>query len=241
MTSENSETSTQIPSCILYSRRAQRDSTYCEHYRCFTPDEEVELSARAQRIGKPFMVFEGLDEGPPLIEVRNARNYLVNGRTEIRELSGGTLLGSFTRLNTILDSEGVKIGRWRDARSWSKEFRENLIDALANAALGAGDVPGGASTGDTHLLSKGKTMLARLQKERMGFFPDPPRSESPGRFAKIAGRIIPGELGRSIRENLPPFGWSLYLTENLPTRFSRRFLLCIAILRIEMLRYSRSG
>jgi len=229
------------PNCVLYSRRAQRDSGFYEFYRCFSPASEVELSARAQRIGKPFSVFKGMDDGQPIIEVRNAKNYLINGRTEIRTLASGELLGSYTRLNAILDAEGEKIARWRDARSWSEDFKENLIDALANAALGAGDVPGGANTGDTHLLSRGKTVLVRLQKERMEFFPDPPRSSSPGRIAKMAGRLIPGELGRSIRENLPPYGWSLYLAENLPQNMTRQFMLCVAILRIEMLRYSRSA
>ena len=228
-------------SSVIYSRRAQRESKFYEFYRCFSPDQEIELSARAQRIGKPFMVFDGMDDGPPVIEVRNAKNYLINGRTEIRTLENGALLGSYTRLNAILDSEGEKIGRWRDARSWGEEFRENLVDALANAALGAGDVPGSANTGDTHLFSQGKNVLASLQKERMAFFPDPPKSESPGRIAKMAGRILPGELGRSLRENLPPYGWSLCLAEDLPQQMTRQLVLCTAILRIEMLRYARSA
>jgi len=230
-----------VPSAWLYAKRAQRESAYCEYYRCFTPDGKVELSARAQRFGKPFMVYEGLDTGPPTIEVRSAQNYLVNGRTEIRELASEKVLGSFTRFSAILDAEGEKLARWYDARSWQKEFKDNFFDALLNAALGSGESAIGSSVGDVHVLSQGKTVFARLQRQRMEFFPDPPRSDSPGRLAKIAGLIIPGELGRSIRENLPPFGWALYLAENLPRPFSRKFLLCTAILRLEMMRFSRSG
>ena len=241
MNSENSDTGSLVPGSVLYSRRLQRDLKFCEFYRCFSPGRAVEISARAQRFGKPFMVYEGLDSGEPVIEVRSAKNYLINGRTEVCELAGGKVLGSYTRLNTILDADGEKIGRWSDARSWSEEFRENLVDALANAALGAGDVPGGANSGDTHLLTCDKNILARLQRERMDFFPDPPKRESPGRIAKWVGRVVPGELGRSIAENLPPYGWSLHLAENLPLQLSRRFVLCSAILRIEMLRFSRSA
>ena len=225
---------------VIHSQRTQRESVYFELYRCFTPGGEVELSARAKRIGKPFMAYRGTDDGDPFIEVKNAQGYLLNGRTEIRQISSGAVLGSYTRLNAVLDAAGETLARWRDARRWSEEFRENLFDALANAALGAGDVPGGSNSSDTHLLSCGNKVLARLQRERMHFHPDPPRSESPGRIAKIVGRMIPGELGRSMRENLPPFGWSLFLAENLPPQFSHSFLLCTAILRIQMLRYSRS-
>lgn len=237
----NEDTQSLALSHVLYSKRAQRDSKFFQYYRCFTPCGEVELSARVQRFGKPFMVYAGLDDGSPVIEVKNAKNYLVNGRTEVRELASGNVLGSYTRLNAVLDMQGDKLGRWVDARSWSETFKENLVDTIANAALGSGDGTVGANTGDTHLLLQGKNLLARLQRERMSFFPDPPSTGSRGRIARIAGRMIPGELGRSIRENLPPYGWSLSLAQGLPPQFSPRFILCIAILRIQMLRYLRMG
>jgi hypothetical protein len=230
-----------VPSAWLYAKRALREAEHCEYYRCYARAGESELSARAQRFGKPFMVYEGLDTGPPVIGIQGAKNYLVNGRTEIRELAGEKVLGSYTRLNAVLDGGGERIGRWYDARSWIEEFKDNFFDALLNAALGSGETAIGSSVGDIHVLSQGKTVFASLHRQRLEFFPDPPKAESPGRLAKIAGRIIPGELGRSVRENLPPFGWALYLAGDLPQPLTRRFLLCTAILRLEMMRFSRSA
>ena len=82
---------------VLYSKRANIGQDYFEWYRCYAADKQVLLNARARKPGKPLQVFRGSNEDKPLIEIRNAKGFLINGRTEIRMQADKELLGSYTR------------------------------------------------------------------------------------------------------------------------------------------------
>jgi hypothetical protein len=198
------------------------------------------FSAHAVRFGKPVSIFES--DGDKLIgEIRNRKNYLVNGKTDFYDMPGQDLLGSYSRLSRIYDGADNKVGRWRDARSWSEEFKVNLVDAIGNALLGTGDVPGGSNPSDTHLLTHGEVVLATLQREKLPFFPDPPKRTSPGKLAKFASKVIPGELGKSLGEITPPYGWSLSYQPKSTIGCDERLLQYAALYRIEFLRWSRAS
>lgn len=219
----------------FYSRRGQHERGPCEGYRAFDAEEKILFTAYADRLGKPVPVF--MDDRQ-VVEIANRKNYLVNGRTDIQCLETATLIGSYSRLGRVHDSNDRKIGRWNDARKWTEEFKENLVDAIGNALLGCGDVPGGANTGDTHVLSNDKEVLATLQREQMPFFPDPPKSVEPHKLAKLASRIIPGKLGESLGEVTPPYGWKLTPFQPLE---QPGLLNYSALVHLEFLRFSRSA
>ena len=76
-----------------------------------------------------------------------------------------------------------------------------------------------------------------LQREPLSFFPDPPKSMKPGRLAKIASRVIPGQLGKSLGEIAPPYGWALRTLESsMPLDLVRYS----ALIHLEFLRWARS-
>jgi len=166
----------------------------------------------------------------------NRKNYVVNGRTDFQCLETDNLIGSYSRIGRVYDSSDRKIGRWCDARKWTEEFKENLIDALANAVFGGGDAPVGANPGDVQILSDGKAVLAVLQREQMPFFPDPPKSMEPSKVAKLASRVIPGKLGKSLGEVTPPSGWKLSVFQFLE---SMELLRYVALTHLEFMRWSR--
>lgn len=223
-----------IDKLFFYNKRGHEGSSFFEWYRCFDEGQAILFSARADRFGKPMPVIE---EERTVVEIRNRKGYLVNGRTDIQCQDTGQLLGSYSRLGQVCDAANQKIGRWRDGRKWSEEFKENLIDAIGNALLGSGDVPGGVNASRTHLLSRGKEVLAVLRREQLPFFPDPPKSMQPGMFAKLASRIIPGQLGKSLGEVTPPYGWTLSILESSSDRSLVRYS---ALIHLEFLRWARS-
>ena len=227
-------------SLYFYNRRGKAGSKYVELYRCFDTGQNLLFSAHALRLGKPMPLFAG-DGVTQIGEIRNRKNYLINGRTDFLEESGSRLIGSYSRLSRVYDAGDNKIGRWRDARSWGEEFKMNVVDAIGNALLGSGDVPAGADPSDTHLLTSGEDILATLQREKLPFFPDPPKRSSPGKIAKIASKIVPGELGKSLGEITPPYGWS-FSCHPMPQSGEGDLLMRYAALfRIEFLRWSRSA
>jgi len=160
------------------------------------------------------------------------------GRTDILCLETNRLIGSYARFGRVYDSTDLKAGRWRDARKWSEEFKENLVDAIGNTLLGSGDVPGGANHSSTHLFSSGKKIICMLQREKLPFFPDPPKSMEPHRLAKLASKIIPGELGKSLGEVTPPYGWTLNVYKALEDDDVLRYS---ALVHLEYLRWARSS
>ena len=217
----------------FHHQRSQIDGTFCEWYRCFSGDESVQFEARATRLGKPVPIFRGDRQTG---EIRNRKGYVLNGRTDIHAMEPEQLIGSYARLGQVRDAADTKIARWKDGRKWSEEFKESLVDALANAVLGSGDVPTGANPGDIQVFSNGKQILATLSREKLAFFPDPPKSTEPGKFAKLASRIVPGELGKSLGEVTPPRGWKLTILE--PTKASQ-LLTWSALVHLEYMRWSR--
>ena len=225
----------------FHSKRDREETNFFELYRCYDVQHELYFSARSTRFGKPVPIFVPGQGSGPIAEIRNRKGYLVNGRTDIRDLRSGELLGSYSRVGRVYDATDEKAGAWRDARSWSEEFKVNIIDAIGNALLGSGDVPGGANHGDTHLLTMEKTVLAVLQRARLPFFPDPPRRTEPGRFARMASKVVPGELGKSLAEVRPPYGWTLTVQNRPGSEEARALLLYCALFRIEFLRWSRTS
>lgn len=219
----------------FFHRREHGDAGSCELHRCFAENGQVLFSARATRLGKPMPVFEGTEQ---VAEVRNRKNYLVNGRTDIRCSHTNRLIGSYSRLGRVHDGGDRKVGRWRDARKWSEELKENLVDGLANALLGSGDAIAGVNASDTHVLSSGKDILCMLQRERLTFFPDPRKSMKPGKIAKLASKVVPGKLGKSLGEVTPPYGWTF--TE-LDSSESSELLRYSALVHLEYLRWARSS
>jgi len=213
--------------------RANEGSRWFELYRCYARDESVLFSAQADRLGKPMPVFIG---DLNVAKIMNRKNYVVNGRTDFQCLETDNLIGSYSRIGRVYDSSDRKIGRWCDARKWTEEFKENLIDALANAVFGGGDAPVGANPGDVQILSDGKAVLAVLQREQMPFFPDPPKSMEPSKVAKLASRVIPGKLGKSLGEVTPPSGWKLSVFQFLE---SMELLRYVALTHLEFMRWSR--
>ena len=235
-----SETQFGMEKIYFYRKRSPVDSKYVELYKCFDSNQRILFTAHAIRFGKPVPIFDSA--GNKMIgEIRNRKNYLVNGMTDFHDFKGQGLLGSYSRLSRVFDAGEHKIGRWRDARSWRDQFKVDFVDAIGNALLGAGDVPGGTNSSDTHLLTNGKEIVATLQREKLPFFPDPPRRSGPGRLARFAGKIIPGELGKSIGEITPPYGWSLTAHQDVTNRLDRKLLNYAALTRIEFLRWSSSG
>lgn len=227
-------------SLYFHSKRGHAESKSFELYRCIDEQQRIRFSAHAIRFGKPVPIFDA--EGNTIVgEIRNRKNYLLNGRTDFHDLRSQVLLGSYSRLSRIYDAADQKIGRWRDARSWSEDFKINLVDAIGNALLGAGDVPGGANPSDTHLLTDGKEILATLQREKLPFFPDPPKRSSPGKLAKFASKIVPGELGKSLGEITPPYGWRFTCHQVKAPAPDKTLLQYAALCRIEFLRWSRSS
>ncbi|MDX1461271.1 MAG: hypothetical protein R3348_09475, partial [Xanthomonadales bacterium] len=172
---------------FFHSRRHRGEKGSFELHRCFNGDGKVLFSAHATRLGKPMPVFRGSEQ---VAEVRNRKHYLVNGRTDIISAETGGLIGSYARLGRLYDGEERKVGRWRDGRKWSEEFKENFADALANAVFGGGEVPAGVNAGNTQLLAAGKDILCVLQRERLTFFPDPPKSAEPGKLARLASKVV---------------------------------------------------
>ena len=225
----------------FYGKRDHVDSSFFEFYRCFNAREELEFSARATRFGKPVAIFDAAADPQAIGEIHNRKGYLVNGRTDMHDTRGPALLGSYTRFGGVYDADDSKVGSWGDARSWSEEFKVNLIEAIGNALLGSGDAPAGANPSDTHLLTHGKLILAVLQREKLPFFPDPPRRTEPGKLARLARRVIPGELGKSLAEVTPPYGWSLAIQRHAGSEQALTLLLYSALCRIEYLRWSRSS
>jgi hypothetical protein len=114
----------------------------------------------------------------------------------------------------------------------------NLVDAIGNALFGSGDVPAGASPSDTHLFSNGTDVLAMLQREQLSFFPDPPASMEPHKLAKLASKLIPGKLGRSLGEVTPPYGWRLVVFQPLENAELLRYS---ALVHMEFLRWSHNA
>ncbi|HKX55025.1 MAG TPA: hypothetical protein VJN01_02945 [Xanthomonadales bacterium] len=207
--------------------------------RCFDAHQQIVFNAHTIRFGKPITVYD--PAGRTLIaEIRNRDNYLLNGRTDFCAANGGGLLGSYSRFSRVYDAQDNKIGYWRDAQSWAEELKVNLIDAIANALLGSGDGGMGANPSDTHLLTDGQDILAILHRKKLPFFPDPPKRSSPGRLAKLASRIVPGELGKSLAEITPPYGWCFTLRHSPPTRHDEMLLHYSALVRMEYMRWSRS-
>lgn len=219
----------------FYSKRSREGGAYCELYRCFDEGRNLGFSAHADRFGKPLPVFVNEEE---TVRITNRNNYLLNGRTDILCLNPHRLIGSYGRLGGVYDANDQKAGRWRDARKWRDEFKENLVDAVANTILGSGDVPGGVNSSNTHLLSNGKTLIGMLQREPLPFFPDPPKSMEPSKAAKLASRIIPGKLGKSLGEVSPPSGWVLTVF-HWPE--SKELLIYSALVHLEYLRWARSA
>ena len=66
-----------------------------------------------------------------MVEISHRQNYLVSGRTDIRNVETNRVIGSYSRLGRVYDSDDLKAGRWRDAQSWNEELKENLVDAVA--------------------------------------------------------------------------------------------------------------
>lgn len=225
---------------FFHSKRDHEGSAYFELYRCYGLNQQVLFSVRAISLGKPFSVFNGEEKSHPIAEMRNSKGYLFNGKTLIHDLKTRFPLGCYVRTGSVIDGRDRKIGRWRDARSWSDEFKGNLIDALANALLGSGDVSSGANPSDTHIFSIGKDIIATLQREQMSFFPDPPKSMEPGRLAKIASKVIPGRLGKSLGEVTPPYGWTLKIHKKPADDQQMKLIQYGAVLRIEFLRWSKA-
>jgi len=219
----------------LHHQRGHEAGKSFEWYRCYDARQNLRFDAHATRLGKPLPVFV---DGIEVVHIANRSGYLVNGRTDIHSLANNTLLGSYTRLGRVYDGHDEKRGRWRDVRKWTEELKENLIDGVANALLGGGDTPIGANPGDVHVFGSGSDIIATLSRERLDFFPDPPPSMEPARWAKLASRIIPGELGRSLGEVTPPRGWKLRVQE---TRIDPELVLYSALIHIEFLRWSRQG
>lgn len=178
-----------------------------------------------------------LINGRKVAEINNRKNYLVNGRTDILEPETKRLIASYARFGRVYDASDLKAGRWRDARKWSEELKVNLVDAIGNTLLGSGDVPGGANHGDTHLFSRGKDIIGMLQREKLPFFPDPPKSMEPHKLARLASKIIPGELGKSLGEVTPPYGWALNVYESVGGDDVVRYS---ALVHLEYLRWARS-
>lgn len=224
----------------FHHKRDQQASDFFYYYRCFDLDQQIIITARTTNFGKPISIYRDEEIKEPIAEFRNSKGYLVNGKTYIHDLHSGSKIGYYTRLNRLYNSQDIKIGRWRDAQKWSKEFKENLFDALANTLLGSGDIPGGANPSDTHLLSDGNEVIALLQRKQLPFFPDPPKSMKPGMIAKFASKIIPGNLGKSLGEVTPPGGWLLTINKKSSSKTEETLVLYSVLYRIEYIRWSRS-
>jgi len=233
----SAENTPEFRKLYFHQKRHHLEKKSVDLYRCFDASQNVLFSVHADRFGKPAFILESSGD-EQIGEIRNRKNYLINGKTDIYDLRGQTLLGSYSRLSQVYDAADTKIGRWWDARSWSDEFKANLVDAIANTLLGSGDVPGGANLSDTHLLSRGKVILAKLEREKLPFFPDPPKKSSPGKMAKFASKIVPGELGKSLGEITPPVGWTLTLQNHPGGEDNTRLLPYAAFVRIQYLRWA---
>jgi hypothetical protein len=230
-----------VETYYFHSRRDRVETSFFELYRCFKTEHKLCFSAHATRFGKPVQIYGHAGDTQAVAEIRNRKGYLVNGRTDIYDKQEGCLIGSYTRFGRVRDADDNKTGTWRDARSWGEEFKVNLIDAIGNTLLGSGDVPGGVNSSDTHLLSSGKTILAVLQREKLPFFPDPPKRTQPSKFARLASKVVPGELGKSLAEITPPYGWKLTINSQPDDERARKLLLYASLTRIEFLRWSRSS
>ena len=219
----------------FYNKRGSEDGKFFEWYRCFDEKQCILFYAHADRLGKPIPVFRDANQ---VVNAANRSGYLVNGRTDITFLAEDSLVGSYARLGRVYDRDDQKVGRWQDARKWSEELKESLLDGIANALLGAGEGPVGGNPGYTHVFSRGKDIIATLNREKLAFFPDPPKSMEPGKLAKLASRVLPGVIGKELGEVTPPYGWKLSVA---PTAGNEDLLLYSALVHLENIRYSRQA
>jgi hypothetical protein len=237
--SGQTEAPTGFETYYFHRKRNPSPSSPGDLYRCFDVSQQLVFNAHTAGFGKLIAVFHS-ESDRVIAEIRNRDNYLLNGRTDFYAASGEGLLGSCSRFSRVYNAHGHKIGYWRDAQSWAEELKVSLIDGIANALLGSGDGGMGANPSDTHLLTNGQDVLAVLHRKKLPFFPDPPKRSSPGRLAKLASKIVPGELGKSLAEITPPYGWCLTLQHSPHTQGEETLLHFAALLRIEFMRWSRS-
>lgn len=77
-----------------------------------------------------------------------------------------------------------------------------------------------------------------MNREKLAFFPDPPKSMEPGKLRKLASRVLPGVIGKELGEITPPYGWKLAVA---PSAEADDLLLYSALVHLESIRWSRQA
>lgn len=83
------------------------------------------------------------------------------------------------------------------------------------------------------LLVADKKTIGAVSRQRLPFFPDPPKRTEPRPIIKAFEKILPEKIGRALFDVSPPLGWKLEVA--LPAAIDDpMLLLCAALMTIDI-------
>lgn len=172
-----------------------------------------------------------LPEGPSLLKNQLRSNFAFSGKIDSLT-SDSKPIGIVTRRLEILDPDEKPLLHLQDPSSWKENLAESLVDALGNALL-SGDNTSGSSSRSKYLLVCENSPCGTLTRERLPFFPEPPRE--PGAIKKFAAKLLPKHFAK----RQPPLAW--HLNYDLPEylQIPDYTLINSITMLIELLRWIR--
>ena len=178
------------------------------HYRCYRDSEESLIFQSFNfRTGTAGYVFFGDPGEPPNRVIKLRKSFPISGKMDVRDFNTHELLGVITRGRKFYDAGETRIGRFVDPRSWKELFGESAVDAIGQLIFGNVDAPGGGLSRFGLVIDE--KPAGYLDRQRLPFFPDPPRRTEPHRAGAVFKKVLPQKLGSALFDITPPTGWKL--------------------------------
>ena len=207
------------------------------HYRCFKAGETAPpFRAHNFRKGHAASVF--LSEGAPspdlILKLR--KSFPVTGKIDLIDNRNGGTKGVVTRGRKVYDASESLLARFVDPRSWKAHLGESVIDAVGNLVFSGGDAPSQTDGADRFVLVADQTVIGGLSRERLPFFPDPPKRTKPRPMGKVLKKVLPKTVGRALFDITPPLGWKFDVVRD-DDFDDTLLLLCAALMVVDIRRW----